>query len=541
MNLVTEPWIPVVTTVGKPDFANLMQVFTEGDKFADLSVRPHERVALMRLLICIAQAALDGPSDKEDWKEAPKKMSEAARKYLTVWNNKEVFELFHPKKPFLQIADLESNGLTPLNYMEFAPTLNGNPTLNTYFADGNKNRSFLDAQIALMLPTFLCFSTGGGLPITTWGIKKTKQVGSENHDALCVTGSMYHLFIRSQNLFETVAINLLPKTVVERHYRRGGDDEYWGKPVWELFPIGSNDVKAIQNAIHSYLGRLMPLCRWVKIDRKGNGMHCGNGFVYPTMERKIGKAKQNQVLSQPWPAEPTAAVGLNSKKTERILLGIKPGEPDKAVWRELAALMIRRNENSIGGPLALQNPLPRSKYDILVCALHRKSGQQAVENLFESVYSISDKLMNENGRVLYEKGITDAEWQSYSLGNAIETYRQNLDSYWEQRKKAASKPAILKKLLHSKATRSYWTAIEKQRQLLMSIVDAWGNTELFDATQKVWRTAIHKSAREAYISACGQETSRQIRAFALGWKKLIMEEKNKTEIEEQNNDGGEEL
>ena len=71
MNLVTEPWIPIVTIGGKPDFASLMQIFTEGEKYADLSVRPHERVALIRLLICIAQAALDGPKDKDDWKNAP--------------------------------------------------------------------------------------------------------------------------------------------------------------------------------------------------------------------------------------------------------------------------------------------------------------------------------------------------------------------------------------------------------------------------------------------------------------------------------------
>ena len=39
MNLVTEGWVPVVRMDGKPDFASLMQIFAEGDKFSDLSVR----------------------------------------------------------------------------------------------------------------------------------------------------------------------------------------------------------------------------------------------------------------------------------------------------------------------------------------------------------------------------------------------------------------------------------------------------------------------------------------------------------------------
>jgi len=73
----------------------------------------------------------------------------------------------------------------------------------------------------------------------------------------------------------------------------------------------------------------------------------------------------------------------------------------------------------------------------------------------------------------------------------------------------------------------------------MNHIDSW-QTESFDASQKAWRSVIHKSAREAYISACGQETPREIRAFALGWKKLFMEKKNDNEDPNQNLDGGEE-
>lgn len=112
MNLVIDPWIPVITSNGKADFASLLQVFTKGEQYADLSVRPHERVALMRLLICIAQAALDGPKDKQEWQKAPEKLPGAARKYLKKWQ--ESFDLFHPKKPFLQVVGLKSKELTPV-------------------------------------------------------------------------------------------------------------------------------------------------------------------------------------------------------------------------------------------------------------------------------------------------------------------------------------------------------------------------------------------------------------------------------------------
>ena len=107
MNVAFDRWIPVVTTSGKPEKASLAEVFTQGDTFADLAVRPHERVALMRLFLCIAHAALDGPRNYPEWYDVPKQLAEKVYKYLTKWNREETFELFHPNKPWLQVAALK--------------------------------------------------------------------------------------------------------------------------------------------------------------------------------------------------------------------------------------------------------------------------------------------------------------------------------------------------------------------------------------------------------------------------------------------------
>jgi CRISPR system Cascade subunit CasA len=60
MNLSTDAWIPIVWIEGKSGIVSLREAFERGHRIQDLAVRPHERIALMRLLICIAQAALDG-------------------------------------------------------------------------------------------------------------------------------------------------------------------------------------------------------------------------------------------------------------------------------------------------------------------------------------------------------------------------------------------------------------------------------------------------------------------------------------------------
>ena len=71
MNVAFDDWIPVVTTAGERQLASLCEVLSNGGQFADLAVRPHERVALMRLFLCVAHAALDGPKDYSEWRKSP--------------------------------------------------------------------------------------------------------------------------------------------------------------------------------------------------------------------------------------------------------------------------------------------------------------------------------------------------------------------------------------------------------------------------------------------------------------------------------------
>ena len=82
MNVAFDPWIPVVTMAGESKLVSLNAVFTEGETLADLAVRPHERVALMRLFLCIAHAALNGPQDYDEWCKVPERLGEVASNYL---------------------------------------------------------------------------------------------------------------------------------------------------------------------------------------------------------------------------------------------------------------------------------------------------------------------------------------------------------------------------------------------------------------------------------------------------------------------------
>lgn len=329
-------------------------------------------------------------------------------------------------------------------------------------------------------------------------------------DAPCSPASMYHSFLRGKNLKETIHLNLLCKQDVLRHYNQ----QDWGRPVWEKSPQSPDNKDAIENATKTYIGRLVPMSRWIKIDQTGKRLIWSAGkFVFPNF--KDG-----------FPSEPFATVVPNHDNTERLLLGAKS---DKAIWRELPALL-RKRDNRIGGSLVLQNMSDNTSFDVHVCALLHK--RASVEDATESVYFISAALWADDGRGVYEEDVKETDSLSRKLGYAVETYRRNVDNNWDARCKAAGKDKnALKRQLHSTATRHYWTAVEKYRHLLMAHIDAIG-TDQIEPTQKAWRSAAHKAAREAYAAACGQETPRQIRAFALGWKKLFVESKSK-DVEEQ--------
>jgi CRISPR system Cascade subunit CasA len=104
MNLSTDAWIPIVWTEGKPGIVSLCEAFEQSHEIQDLAVRPHERIALMRLLICVAQAALDGPVDYDDWKGCRSRIVSSAVDYLQRWQ--QVFDLLGTGQRFLQLPNL---------------------------------------------------------------------------------------------------------------------------------------------------------------------------------------------------------------------------------------------------------------------------------------------------------------------------------------------------------------------------------------------------------------------------------------------------
>lgn len=413
MNIAFDPWIPVVSTSGERVFVSLCEILCEGERFADLAVRPHERVSLMRLFLCVAHASLDGPKDYGEWLEVPKKLAGAVQQYLSKWEDS--FELFHETKPWLQVAGLhgalkdgvDSGKTSPVALLDFELATGNNSTLNDHFGIMNY-RPILPERLAINLLTFQNFSPGGGSPIAQWKAVKTSQVG--NPDAPCLSQSMAHCLLRGKTLSETIQLNIPHYESVDEVYKsyfkakKGGEifsDIPYGRPVWEAFPESPSDsLVEVNNASRTYLGRLVPISRWIRLIKGSDQMHCCSGFKYDTF--KDGFA-----------AEPTASVRLVKKKDskgaetqERKVIGV---HPNRAMWRELSSLLIQRHTNGLGGPLALKSISKDIDFDFHVCAMIRN--QASMDTAVESVFHITQKF--QDNLSIYRSEVEMAERTSH--------------------------------------------------------------------------------------------------------------------------------
>ncbi|WP_277057905.1 type I-E CRISPR-associated protein Cse1/CasA [Trichlorobacter lovleyi] len=513
MNVAFDQWIPVVNSAGKRELASLINVFADGEKYVDLAVRPHERVALMRLFLCIAHAALDGPKNYDEWCEVPKRLPEAARKYLDTW--KDSFELFHPTKPWLQVAGLtkkkdgcatatDADDWNPVSKFNFSFATGSNSTLFDHEGSVPSGRNIPLSETVVSMVTFQCFSVGGLIGQVFWNGVRCGELADpkkdngpvKSSDGPCVPSSMIHALLRGDNLLGSIHLNLPTYNDIQFSY---GEREI-GKPIWEMMPTSLSDRLKIENATETYVGRLVPLTRVIRLNPSGDQMLMGDGLIYPS-------------YIAGFPQEPTATAIV--KQDERSLLSYRPS---RAIWRELAAVVVKRGAEGTGGPLSLRAIQDGEGFDLVVAALARDKA--TIVDTIESVFKIPTRLSTPDGAMNYESEVKNAEKLASRVGWAIEDYRLEVDGGWEGRLKGAGpSKGQLKAKLHSIATIHYWTTVEKNLQLLFSHIDAIG-TDSAIPTRDVWRKMLFAAACDAYRVACGQETSRQIKAFAKGWQKL---------------------
>jgi CRISPR system Cascade subunit CasA len=499
MNLATDSWIPVVWNDGTTRPASLTDIFARGHEIRDLAVRPHERIALLRLFLCVAHAALNGPRDREDWEDCLERLAAAVKDYLARWQS--AFELFGVGQRFLQVPNLEGakggeHEVGSISKLDMALATGNNPTL--FDNSGGDGRAFPLGQSALLLLTFQCFSPGGTIGVALWNKKPTlgwknfpKPAPGQSSHALCLPGSMLHAFPRAENVIKTVHLNLLTHEAVIT--LPGIKD--WGRPVWEKMPSSPSDTPCIANACETYLGRLVPISRAIRLERDGRSLLLANALDYPT-----------------WPeareASATIIVRTVKGQANRFVLG---ASLDKAPWRELHALTVRSAfAHDAGGPIALNNLADDQAFDLWVGAL--VADKAKVLDTVEGVYHVPAEMLASPGQQRYADGIHFAETMAWNLKRAVTIYHAEVGDKLDRPDARDRRTA-----LQNKAAFQFWTQAERDLPLLLNVVESSQQLPNVSAwAQSDWGRTIKQAGRLAYETACPHQTPRQLQAFVKG-------------------------
>ncbi len=499
MNLTTDPWIPIVWHDGTVSTVSLRDGFSRGHQIQDLAVRPHERIAVMRLVICIAQAALDGPADHDEWNGCLSRIAPAALDYLTRCSR--AFELLGNGQRFCQLAGLskEGDGATTeerneASKLDLTLATGNNATL--FDNAGGSARVFSAAELALMLVAFQCFSPGGRISIAQWDGEDTLGKGSSEH-APCLAGSMLHTLLRGGSLLETIHSNLMNKDQAEHFFGSG----CWGRASWEMMPQNLSDTEAIRNATRTYLGRLVPLSRAIRLDDEGRSLILANGLQYPSFD-------------DGW-REPSSTIVVRNSNGQPTRVAL-PTSIEKAAWRELHALVVKSIGQNPGGPAALQNlSQDQEAFDLWVGGLVTKQAKLLDTN--ESVLHVPGAMLSSIGQVIYEAGVQVANRAELRLRRAVSVYHNVLGDNLD-RPEAKSR----RQQIQSNATTRFWTNAELAVPHLLAVVSAPESLGLNNDWHKTaWGCAVWTATRAAYAGACPHQTPRQMQAYALGLRTLF--------------------
>ncbi len=468
MNLIDDPWIPVIYKDRKIGNVGLHDAYEKSDEIAELAGTPPQKISLFRLLLAITHAALDGPENDKVWRQCQKSIVPESLKYLKI--NKELFNLFGDK-PFLQTNNIDAISNAALDKLNFGLSAGNNPTLFDHGANPQGRRRE-PAWIALMLLTYQCFSTGGLIGTSKWGGIATKGTSEA---APCVEQSMLHTMILGNNLRETIYYNLLTKEQVSKL-----PNMEWGNPVWENMPSSPDDEKNVSLA-RSYVGRLVPISRAILVD---------NDFRISLIQG-ISYAKFPEVR------EPMATVVTRKTQNKQGYLMTKI---EKHPWRELSSVLAFRKRTEFGGgPLSLEHIVSGDNY-IQIWTGGLIADKAKIIDTAEWRLTVPLNLIGEIELKLYETGVDKANKGEMYLLFAIKEYSDflNIDS---------------SNSLRQRAVKMYWATLDGEYSTLVNLASECKPLDM-------WLDVICKHISRIYSIVCPTSTGRNIEAYAKGYEKI---------------------
>ena len=309
-NLIDEPWIPVVDH----GHVSLKQLFSHPD-YRSLGGNPVQKIALLKLLLAIAQSAAT-PKNEAEWKAlGAEGLAQCCLRYLDKWYDR--FYLYGAQ-PFLQMPSISAAKIQP--YGAVLPEVStGNTTI---LNQTQVQRELDDGAKARLLVVLMGFALSGK-KVDNSVVLTPGYLGKQNAKGKPSTGKpgpsvahmgLLHNFLMGTDVQQTLWLNLFTLEHIETMniYPAG-----LGAAPWESMPTGE-DCDQARRLKSSLMGRLISLCRFCLLTKEG--LHYSEGIAHPNYKEGV--------------TDPSTAIDHSGKAPKALWVN-----PDKRPWRELTALL----------------------------------------------------------------------------------------------------------------------------------------------------------------------------------------------------------
>ncbi len=483
-NLIDEPWIPVVD-VGR---VSLQQIFSE-PHYRALGGNPVQKIALLKLLLAIAQAAAT-PADDQEWRGlGADGLASRCLDYLGKWHDR--FYLYG-ERPFLQMPAIAAAALQ--SYGAVLPEVaTGNTTVLNH---GQMERLLSDADKAVLLVGLMGFALGGKKTDNSV-ILSPGYAGKRNDKGKSSTGKpgpavahmgLLHNFLRGESLQQSLWLNLLTRHQIEQcqRYPQGV-----GTPPWEQMPAGE-DCEVARQLKATLTGRLVSLCRFCLLTDQG--LHYSEGIAHANYKEGV--------------SDPSVAVNYSGKDPKALWVN-----PEKRPWRELTTLLgFFAQQQSRGFECLQLNAAVNRATEVVETFALWSGGLRVSSNAGEQYASGSDDFV-ESELWLHSAALGDLWFaQLQAEMTALDELAKNLYGrvigYFKAQLMDGTE-------LAAQTTHLFWQLCERDFQSLLDSCDSdeVGQTTYQQARQQL-RHRFASHAQQAYDRYCPKDTARQLDAWA---------------------------
>ncbi|MHA6802944.1 type I-E CRISPR-associated protein Cse1/CasA [Salinifilum ghardaiensis] len=334
-DLLTEPWLPVVTCDGKTDEVSLREAFTRAHELRWLEGEsPVVTAALHRMLLAFAHRCY-GPKDDAAWERLWKASSlheneqdeQAFEEYVERFSDR--FDLFHPERPFMQAPGLREKAPGSVSQLLPHRATGNNATLFDH-TTSDEHVAISPAQAARWLVTLQAFDAGGMK--TPYRTDKSSEAGLANRFATTL--------VEGSTLHETLVLNM-PLYHPDAGYPEPSFPE--DCPVWELDDPPGPEPDQQGRAPYGWTDVLTWPSRRVLLHptRTEQGLRVDGAVITPGTRLRTELPK----------SELMAAFRYRTKKRGKNIVKEGPAQPVvleelRGVWRHARELLLGDGEDA---------------------------------------------------------------------------------------------------------------------------------------------------------------------------------------------------